>query len=62
MSIIYLLITISLIVALLFFTAFIKAVKIGQFDDLYTPSVRILFEDKPSKKSVKQISKTTNKL
>lgn len=45
MSIIYLLITISIIVALCFFFAFVKAVKSGQYDDDYTPSVRMLFDD-----------------
>ncbi|MEP1489659.1 MAG: cbb3-type cytochrome oxidase assembly protein CcoS [Algibacter sp.] len=45
MSVIYILLTISIIVALGFFIAFIVAVKSGQFDDNYTPSVRMLFED-----------------
>lgn len=45
MSVIYLLITISIIVAIVFFAAFVKAVKGGQFDDDYTPSVRMLFDD-----------------
>ena len=45
MSVIYLLITISIVVAIVFFTAFIKAVKSGQYDDDYTPSVRMLFDD-----------------
>jgi cbb3-type cytochrome oxidase maturation protein len=45
MSVIYVLLTISIIVAIVFFIAFIVAVKNGQFDDDYTPSVRILFED-----------------
>lgn len=45
MSVIYVLLTISIIVAVIFFIAFIVAVKNGQFDDDYTPSVRILFED-----------------
>ena len=49
MSVIYLLITISIIVALLFLYAFIKAVKKGQFDDTYTPSVRMLFDDETTK-------------
>lgn len=31
--------------ALIFFVAFIVAVRSGQFDDDYTPSVRILFDD-----------------
>lgn len=41
----YLLITISITVAALFLYAFIKAVRSGQFDDDYTPSVRMLFDD-----------------
>jgi len=49
MSVIYLLITISIIVALLFLYAFIKAVRQGQFDDSYTPSVRMLFDDETKK-------------
>ena len=45
MNIIYLLLAISVIVALLFFVAFIVSVKSGQYDDTYTPAVRMLFED-----------------
>jgi cbb3-type cytochrome oxidase maturation protein len=45
MSVIYLLISISILVAIVFFIAFIKAVKSGQYDDDYTPSVRMLFDD-----------------
>ena len=56
MSVIYLLISISIIIAIGFFIAFITAVKTGQYDDDYTPSVRMLFEDKPKeeKKSKKK--------
>jgi cbb3-type cytochrome oxidase maturation protein len=56
MSVIYLLITISIIVALLFLYAFIKAVRQGQFDDDYTPSVRMLFDDE-----IKNKETNTNK-
>ena len=45
MSVIYILLTVSIIVAVIFFVAFIMAVRNGQFDDDYTPSVRMLFED-----------------
>lgn len=45
MSIIYLLLSISVLVAVGFFIAFIISVKKGQYDDVYTPSVRMLFED-----------------
>jgi len=47
MSIILLLISISLIVAIGFLIAFIWAVKSGQYEDDYTPSVRVLFDDEP---------------
>lgn len=59
MSVIYILLTISIIVAVIFFIAFIIAVKSGQYDDSYTPSVRMLFEDELIKEKPKQ-SKLTN--
>ena len=46
MTIVFLLILLSLIVALLFLGAFFWAVKNGQYEDDFTPSVRILFDDK----------------
>lgn len=59
MSVIYLLISISIIVAVCFFIAFIRAVKSGQYDDDYTPSVRMLFDDELVKsKSEKPIGKS----
>ena len=45
MSVIYLLLTLSILVATVFFIAFIYSVKKGQYDDSYTPSVRMLFDD-----------------
>ena len=45
MSVIYLLLALSIFVALIFFVAFVLSVKSGQFDDAYTPSVRMLFDD-----------------
>ena len=55
MSVIYLLLSISIIVAVCFFIAFIKAVKSGQYDDDYTPSVRMLFDDELKKSPQKPI-------
>ena len=46
MSAIILLISVSLIVAIGFLLAFLWAVKSGQFEDKYTPSIRMLFDDK----------------
>jgi cbb3-type cytochrome oxidase maturation protein len=46
MEIIFLLIGISLILAVGFLFLFFRAMKSGQYDDNYTPSVRILFDQK----------------
>lgn len=46
MLIIVLLISISLTIAVVFLLVFLWNMKHGQYDDLYTPSVRILFDDK----------------
>lgn len=61
MSAIFVLIGASLIVALGFLGAFIWSVKSGQFDDDYTPSVRMLFEDKIPK-SAKQETNDNNSI
>lgn len=45
MGIIFILILVSLIIALGFLAAFIWAIRSGQYDDDYTPSIRILFDD-----------------
>lgn len=52
----------SLLVALIFLGLFFWAVKDGQYDDGYTPSVRILFDDKKSDATDKTTNntKTTN--
>ena len=53
MSVLFILIIISLVVAASFLVAFIWSVKSGQYEDGYTPSVRMLFDDelKEKKKS-----------
>jgi cbb3-type cytochrome oxidase maturation protein len=56
MKIIALLIIISLSIALVFLLIFYWSMKSGQYDDTYTPSIRMLFEDKKKgkAKSVKE--------
>ncbi|GEL11626.1 cytochrome oxidase maturation protein, cbb3-type [Flavobacterium glycines] len=61
MSVIYLLITISIFVAIAFLIAFFVAVKNGQYDDDYTPSVRMLFDDEINLKAKKEIQTTEEK-
>ncbi|MGC1633368.1 MAG: cbb3-type cytochrome oxidase assembly protein CcoS [Gelidibacter sp.] len=62
MSVIYLLLSLSILVAVIFFVAFIMAVRNGQYDDSYTPSVRMLFEDEliSEKPKKEKSSKLTN--
>jgi cbb3-type cytochrome oxidase maturation protein len=45
MEVVYITIGVSIIVAIFFFIVFIKSVKSGQYEDTYTPSVRMLFDD-----------------
>lgn len=49
MSILFILIILGIIMAGGFLAAFIWAVKAGQYDDDYSPSVRILFDEEQSK-------------
>lgn len=51
MKVIFILIGISLVLALGFLAAFFWAVRNGQYDDDYTPSVRMLFDEKTNKKN-----------
>lgn len=66
MTVMYLLIAFSLIIATGFVLAFVWAIRSGQYDDKYTPSIRVLFDDdKPSSlknevKSETSISRLTN--
>ncbi|MFA7273762.1 MAG: cbb3-type cytochrome oxidase assembly protein CcoS [Crocinitomicaceae bacterium] len=45
MGMIYIMLVVSLLVALFFLASFFWAAKDGQFDDDYSPSVRILFDE-----------------
>lgn len=52
MSVLILLIAFSILIAGGFLIAFLWSVKKGQYDDDYTPSVRMLFDDKPVEEDV----------
>ena len=56
MSVLFILIGISILVAGTFLAGFLWSVFNGQYDDDYTPSVRMLFDDelKEQKKSTKK--------
>jgi cbb3-type cytochrome oxidase maturation protein len=49
MGIIVLLISISLFIAVGFLISFLWNMKSGQYDDTYSPSVRMLFDEKRDK-------------
>lgn len=50
MGVIIVLLLASISVAALFLGGFLWCVKNGQYDDEYSPPVRILFDDKPEEK------------
>jgi cbb3-type cytochrome oxidase maturation protein len=70
-SVIFILIAVSLLVALGFLGLFLWSIRAGQYDDEYTPSVRILFDDEmnviedensklqiPNSKQIQNLKKT----
>jgi cbb3-type cytochrome oxidase maturation protein len=50
-----------MIVSLSFLAAFFFSVKTGQYEDDYTPSVRMLFDNKTKDPSAEKNTKTTTK-
>lgn len=59
MSVIYILIPLSLIFAGGFLWAFIWAVRSGQYDDTCTPSMRVVLDEAPVKKSETNLTSKT---
>ncbi|UMB61371.1 cbb3-type cytochrome oxidase assembly protein CcoS [Lutibacter sp. A80] len=60
MEVVYITIGVSIIVAVFFFIVFIKSVKSGQYEDTYTPSVRMLFDDELVKKQKDKVEQKEN--
>ncbi|MBW8334725.1 MAG: cbb3-type cytochrome oxidase assembly protein CcoS [Prolixibacteraceae bacterium] len=58
MSVVFVLVFAAIIMAGAFLIAFIWSVKNGQYDDTYTPSVRMLFDDPEMKEEKKTEEKT----
>ena len=54
MSVMFILVLLSLFVAVGFLAAFLWAVRSGQYDDRYTPSVRMLMDDILHKNNMKE--------
>ncbi len=59
MGVIFILVGFSLLAALFFLGSFIWAIKNGQYDDEYTPSVRMLFDDEADFQEKKTDTKKT---
>jgi cbb3-type cytochrome oxidase maturation protein len=51
MNVVFVLLPLALIIAGVMLALFIWAVRSGQYDDLETPAVRILFDDEPGEES-----------
>lgn len=60
MSVIFLLIPLSIVIAICFLGAFIWAVRSGQYEDTCTPSMRLLMEEKRSKTKPPEPMKATD--
>jgi cbb3-type cytochrome oxidase maturation protein len=60
MEVIFILIGISIVMASTFLWLFIRAMKSGQYDDTYTPSIRILFDQKVKTKEKESPSTKSN--
>jgi len=58
MEVLYITMSITVLLAVFFLYLFLKTVKNGQYDDTYTPAVRMLFDDELVKKP-KKTSKQT---
>lgn len=61
-SVLIVLIFFSILVAGGFLAAFLWSVKSGQYDDDYTPSVRMLFDDQPPTPSADNSTNITSSL
>ena len=59
MNIIYLLIPLSLVLVIAALAAFFWAVRSGQFDDLYTPALKVLSDETPLAEQSKVATDTT---
>lgn len=51
MEVLYITMTVTVLLAGMFLYLFFRNVKTGQYDDTYTPSVRMLFDDELVKES-----------
>ncbi len=59
MGMIYIMLIVSLVIAVFFLVTFFWATKSGQFDEDYAPSVRILFDDEKKVNEDQNINKNT---
>jgi len=60
MSVIYLLLPLSIVVAAAFLACFVWAVRSGQFEDTCTPSMRILLEEDSLKRQADAPPESSN--
>ncbi len=62
MNIIFLLIGTSILVALAFLLIFIWSVRSGQYDDSYTPAVRMLFDEPVNQSDTQDVTEKPDRV
>lgn len=60
MSVIFILIPLSIVIATCFLLAFVWAVKSGQYEDTCTPSMRLLLEEREAAPTTASSTLSTN--
>jgi len=61
MSVIYVLLPVAVLMALGFVAMFVWATRTGQFDDVSTPQLRVLFDEEEAKRAAKPEPATKGK-
>ncbi len=61
MEVIYITMGVTVLLAVFFLLIFFKNIKVGQYEDTYTPSVRMLFDDELVKDTSKEDSQDKDK-
>ena len=51
MTVLFIVLPLAIVMAGIFLTAFILSVRRGQYDDLDTPPLRMLFDDEPQNRN-----------
>lgn len=59
MTILWLVVPVALLFVAAAIVAYVKSARAGQFDDLETPAIRMLFDDEPAKSGAAGMGRTS---